>query len=197
MDDNEPRAMQRLVDDEQEVARQILVPKFLRQANGVDPSSCFPNAFVFKSREQLGNRRVESVVWLNVTTPQRTLAQGLDLAAKSRERALAKVPTTAEDELDQYEGYLAARVGDVRQTTPFDVFHEPENDQDEHCHLELMGHYVEFLREKAVRDRAVQDGDITAKNGRVLAINLLIEIFEGGGLYKQPHFGRVPLVAAT
>lgn len=186
------------IGDDQKVARQIVLPKFLGTNSGLSTEHNFPGAFTFASCAELGGKRVESVVWLDVTCRERVLEHGEEIANFSRARMTLKNPSAEEADLDQYEGYLSALVGDIRKQLPFDVTHCPEGKWTEHCHLELLPTFVAFLTAKAETDGARMSGPIREKNGRVIAGDLLLNLFENGGFFRKPDFVHeaLPLVAS-
>lgn len=123
------------------------------------------------------------------------MKHGLQLAEFSNARVLEKNPAAGPDDMDRYEGFLSASVGEIRKDTPFDVVHEPEGGQEEHCHLELLDVFEAFMSAKAEREGATQEGPFTRKKARAAAVNILIYLFEKNGLYRQPDFEPVALPA--
>lgn len=142
---------------------------------------------------------MESVLWSRLVNEDETLELGRTKAQADRDRKIAERGDLPDEDTPVYIGYFEGSVALIRgrptddankeaiRCAPgvFDVEHVPEADVFAHAHIELLGDFLEALKRQMRADGLPGgDGELGNKNGRVHAINMLVSVFESGGLWK-------------
>ena len=184
----------RAIDEFQYLGRQVILPRMEVSADpAIGGERRFPGAFLFK--ESPDGRRVESLIWLDVCSEDEVFRWGIEKAGKDRAGQVERRPDTPEANQYWYAGYLKTTAGMVAKAAAFSVTHKPENGIDAHVEIELLPDFTDRMKAKAAADNAAGVPDISKKQARVLAINLLLHAFEIEPLHEPPRGARGPVVA--
>jgi hypothetical protein len=170
--------------DEDHVLRQIFLPRMEARSNRSGGQHNYPECFPFAEHD---GKRVESLIWEEKCEAGEVMRRGQEKAEADWARKKGRNPLLGEENKSRYAGFLRAQVRAIRWSEPglFEVRHAPLADFFSHAQVELLPEYLEVVKRKVESDRPAGDGDVDASAARVVARDVLIAVFERGGLQGQ------------